>query len=234
MFDLHTHAIFVSRHVVFHEHSFPYSHISSSTHDSSPVMIRKNPIQYDASALGTTPPLPPPPDPPLARPPRVRKPPLRLGDYHYFCTKAATNHFAPPHPSKYMLPLSNLSSSHSHFTLSLLTSQEPKTFHQANKHLHWREAMQVEISALRQNSTWTLVDLPLGKPVVGCKWVYQIKYKADGTVERYKACLVSKGYTQTKGVDYFDTFSPVAKMTTVRLLIALASSRKWHFTSVGC
>lgn len=115
-----------------------------------------------------------------------------------------------------MLPLSNLSSSHSHFTLSLLTSQEPKSFHQANKHLHWREAIQAEISALRQNSNWTLVDLPHRKPVIGCKWVYQIKYKADGKVERYKARLVAKGYTQTEGVDYFDTLSPVAKVTTVR------------------
>ncbi|XP_058747238.1 uncharacterized mitochondrial protein AtMg00810-like [Vicia villosa] len=77
--------------------------------------------------------------------------------------------------------------------------------------------MNAEISALEDNHTWILVDLPAGKVPVRCKWVYKVKYHADNTIERYKATLVSKGYTQLEGVDYFDTFSPVAKITIVRL-----------------
>ena len=88
--------------------------------------------------------------------------------------------------------------------------------------------MQAKIAALQQNNTWTLVDLTKGKTLIGCKWVYRIKHKSDGSIERYKARLVAKGYTQTHGVDYMDTFSPVAKIATIRLLLAVAAAKNWH------
>jgi hypothetical protein len=86
--------------------------------------------------------------------------------------------------------------------------------------------MQAELNALEDNNTWVLTKLPAGKKAIGCKWVYKIKLKSDGSIERHKARLVAKGYTQCEGLDYHETFSPVAKLTT-RCLLAVAASKNW-------
>ncbi|XP_075080277.1 uncharacterized protein LOC142165802 [Nicotiana tabacum] len=105
--------------------------------------------------------------------------------------------------------------------------RESYTFKEAFKDERWITAMQHEVQALEDNRTWEVVDLPLGKTSIGSKWVYKIKFKVDGEIERFKTRLVAKGYNQQEGLDYDETFSPVAKMVTVRSVIALAASKDW-------
>ncbi|GKB82293.1 uncharacterized mitochondrial protein-like protein [Tanacetum coccineum] len=105
---------------------------------------------------------------------------------------------------------------------SYINVREPQSFTQASKDVKWIEAMNKEIQALEQNKTWTLTTLPQGKIPIGSKWVYKIKLQADGNIERYKARLVAQGFNQKEGIDYKETFAPVAKMVTVRTLIAVA------------
>ena len=83
------------------------------------------------------------------------------------------------------------------------------------------------MAALDENETWDLVPLPNIKNVIGCKWVYKVKHNSDGTVSRYKARLVAKGYAQTYGIDYEETFSPIAKMAAVCTIIGVAASKGW-------
>ena len=103
----------------------------------------------------------------------------------------------------------------------------PCSYKKAADSVEWSRAMQEELDALQQNHTWDLVRAPPDHPIVGSKWVYSIKLKADGSLDRYKARLVAQGFNQEHRIDYDETFAPVAKMTTVRTLFAVASSQQW-------
>lgn len=89
--------------------------------------------------------------------------------------------------------------------------------------------MNEEFRALDEKKTWSIVSFPPGKHAIGSKWVYRLKYNADGSLDRHKARLVAKGFTQQKGVDYFDTFSLVAKLASVKLMLGLAPRQGWNF-----
>ena len=158
---------------------------------------------------------------------RQSNPPHYLKDYHCYST-LSNNTSHNLYPLSSVLSYDKCSPSYKHFCCNVSSKSEPKTFAQAIKLECWKQAMNAELLALEQNHTWTVVDLPHGKTPIGCRWVYKIKYKADGTIERYKARLVAKGYTQMEGIDFFDTFSPVAKITTVRVLLTIAAIKGWH------
>jgi len=104
---------------------------------------------------------------------------------------------------------------------------EPTCFEQAVGNPKWDNAMDEEMAALDVNAIWELVALPKDKKAIGCKWVYKVKHNADGSVKRYKARLVAKGYAQTYDIDYEETYSPVAKMITVRAIIVMAVTKGW-------
>ena len=103
---------------------------------------------------------------------------------------------------------------------------DPKTYEEAMNSQDapfWKEAINDEMDSIMGNKTWKLVDLPPGSKPIGCKWIFKKKMKIDGTIDKFKARLVAKGFTQKYGVDYFDTYSPVARIATIRVLLAIAS-----------
>ena len=108
----------------------------------------------------------------------------------------------------------------------------PSTYHQASKYPHWCQAMQEEFNALLNNGTWSLVPSSSSQNLVGCKWVFRIKRKPDGSIDRYKARLVAKGFHQQEGLDYTETFSPVAKPVTIRIFLTLAAQYDWFLNQL--
>ena len=108
-----------------------------------------------------------------------------------------------------------------------LNVEEPNTFQEAISHPKWKEAMDEEFRALMKNKTWSLVSLPTNRTSVGCRWVFKLKRNPDGSVSRYKARLVAKGYSQVRGFDFSETFNPIVKPTTSRVVLAIAVSQSW-------
>jgi hypothetical protein len=105
---------------------------------------------------------------------------------------------------------------------------EPHDYHTSLRIHHWRETMEKEFSALQANGTWNLVPHVPGVNLIDSKWVCKVKLRVDGSIEHYKARLVAKGLKQQYGLDYDKTFSPVVKQATIRLMLSMALSRRWH------
>jgi hypothetical protein len=135
------------------------------------------------------------------RPVRVKHTPSYLQDY--VCTHSSAS--STPSSKGILYPIfdihsyDNLSPSHHAYTLSITHHSEPNSYMEASNDTKWIQAMDLELEVLTKTGTWSIVDLPPNIKPIGCRWVYKVKYKPDGSVERYKARLVTKGYNQIEG-----------------------------------
>jgi len=247
IFCLKNHSINVSRNVIFYEKIFPYSTKNWDNVDPSEISLPKSQIyhnilndivtetencytvnedvnvddrSHDDEIISDT-------NSNNQREARNRKPPSYLKDYHTFYTSSNCSNRVR-YPIESYVSYSKISHRYRKTIAAIDNNTEPTSYEEAIKDKRWRQAMNEEVQALQKNNTWTITSLPENKVSIGCKWIYKTKYRADGVVDRYKVRLAAKGYTQMEGLDYLDTFSPVAKLTTVRLLLSLAAVNKWH------
>jgi len=108
-----------------------------------------------------------------------------------------------------------------------LTLLEPGSFHEAKKDSHWMTAMEEELNMIEKNNTWELVDRPNDRKIIGVRWVFRTKLNLDGSINKHKARLVVKGYAQVAGMDYFETYTPVARLDTIRLVFSIVVQQGW-------
>ena len=139
--------------------------------------------------------------------------------------RKGTRSTSNPHPVYNFLSFHRLSLPYFAFVSTLSSISTPKSTSEALSHPGWKQAMAEEIDALYSNDTWELVALPPGKSPVGCRWVYTVKVGPDGQIDLLKAHLVAKGYTQQYDSDYYDAFSLVAKIASIRLLLSMVAMR---------
>ena len=110
----------------------------------------------------------------------------------------------------------------------MTTALDPQSFHEASGIPEWDTTMQEEYSSLMRNHTRDLVPLPKGRKLVRCKWIYWTKFVADGSVDKHKAHLVTKGFSQVPGIDYSENFALVARINSIRLVLAIAAANRWE------
>ncbi|RVW91983.1 Retrovirus-related Pol polyprotein from transposon TNT 1-94 [Vitis vinifera] len=237
-YSLETHRYFISADVTFFEDSPFFSTSSESLPVSEVLPI---PIVFPPDAMPPQPlqvyhrrprvvaplPFPEAPADSLPIPSASPAPALPSPNDLPIAVRKGTRSTRNPHPIYNFLSYHRLSSPYSAFVSAISSVSLPKSTHEALSHPGWRQAMVDEMAALHSNGTWDLVVLPSGKSTVGCRWVYAVKVGPDGQVDRLKARLVAKGYTQVYGSDYGDTFSPVAKIASVRLLLSMAAMCSW-------
>ena len=131
------------------------------------------------------------------------------------------------YPISNFVSYDSLSPSYRTFLSSLNSISIPQGWKEAIYDPKWKNAMVEEMKALAKNGTWELIDLSFGKKPVGCKWVFTVKLNADGSIERLKARLMAKGFSQIYDIDYQETFAPVAKMNSIRVLLSCAANLGW-------
>lgn len=240
LYDLDSKQVFFSRDVIFHEKIFPFHNQSPLSNLVDPFPDLVIPIALPGSYPDILIPDPTPESSsPLHQPRRsnrTTKQPSYLRDFHCNLLQSSpTMPYLTPttqYPLSKYLSYNQLTPIYKSFVLNVSSSFEPKFYHQAIQYPEWQLAMDDELAALERNNTWSIIPLPFDKHSIGCKWVYKLKLYADGSVERHKARLVAKGFNQQEGIDFLDTFSPVAKLVTVKVLLALAACKNRHLTQL--
>ena len=159
---------------------------------------------------------------PLRRSTRIRNPPS-----NWVNTRVYFNSQAVAHPIQAVCSLAQYPQEHQAFIGELDQEYIPRSYEEAMEHEEWRESVGSETKAMIVNDTWYEAELPKGKKAVTSRWIFTIKYLPNGKVERRKTRLVARGFTQTYGEDYLDTFAPVAKLHTIRIILALAVNLEW-------
>ncbi|PKU83306.1 Retrovirus-related Pol polyprotein from transposon TNT 1-94 [Dendrobium catenatum] len=227
-YNTQTHKLHISCHVRFYEHLQPYNEpltTSSLPHSNTyihPMLLTPSSLHPTSNSITpsstntiSAPSEPLPTTQPISTsPPDIQTLPTTTTiPTHSMATRSKTGHSRP----KKVYGL-----------LAVADSVSPPTsYNAASKNPSWQAAMLEEIEALLKQRTWSLTPPPPGVPVLGYCWTYKIKTNPNGTIDRYKARLVAQGFTQQYGVNYKDTFSPVAKMPTIRLLLIIAIHYQW-------
>ncbi|KAL0746101.1 hypothetical protein Bca101_101383 [Brassica carinata] len=160
--------------------------------------------------------------PMLRRSTRLRKDPSS-----WVNTIVYYNAQAVEHPTQAVCSFSQYPEAHCAFMVNLNENHIPRSYEEAMEDKEWKESVGAEAGAMIKNDTWYESELPKGKKAVSSRWIFTIKYKADGSIERKKTRLVAREFTQTYGEDYIETFAPVAKLHTIRIVLSLAVNLGW-------
>jgi histone deacetylase 1/2 len=224
---LPTQRLYVSRHVTFDENVYPLKNINKQSSYESSIPVAPT---LSAPLLQIVTPATPAPSAPVSTAPQEElslptsnsdttttvstvqvniPPPVVSQRHHHMTTRSMNNIFVPKQL-------------HTTITHPLPESPEPTCVSQALQNPLWRRAMSEEITALLNHATWELVPPADNQNLIGCKFVFRTKRNSDGTISRYKARLVAKGFHQRPGLDYSQTFSPVVKPATIRLILSIA------------
>lgn len=232
--DLSKSRVYTSRHVEFCENNFPFLSLSSNLVSSVPSIESSSsqsptasivPIYHQPLTSSISPPAPPEPTPQIPSPTETTDTTTTISTSS---TAASTSTLlaAPSRPvTRSMNQIVKPNPKYGLF--SQLAEIEPTTITQALKDEKWRHSCGDEINAMTRTGTWDLVPAEQAQNVVGCRWVFRIKRLPDGSVERYKSRLVAKGFHQRPGVDFEETYSPVIKHATIRLVLDVAVKKNW-------
>ncbi|RVW60898.1 Retrovirus-related Pol polyprotein from transposon RE1 [Vitis vinifera] len=225
--DVSTSRLYISRDVLFHESSFPFQSIPAPSPLPQHTTLTSaliNPLLLSTSSPPTVSFLVPTSSPDCTSTSDSLPPLLQVP---FAPTPSPTPSSSPSPLNIHPMVTKAKSGIHKKKSFLMQTTSEPHTYSQASKSEPWVQAMQHEYQALLRNRTWSLVPHPPSAHIVGCRWIYKLKYLPNGSVEKHKDRVVAQGFTQTPGVDYFDTFNPVVKPYTIRLILDLVVSFQW-------